>query len=137
MNKEKFVINGEIYSIQEIKGGKVEITLVTETDKLMRVTVPRKNCCPHKWEVSDFINVTGTIISMDSSESGTIDKIEFSNATLKKLFTIDTYNENIDYCSQFVLTGEIINVLPVEKDEYAVTLYDENGLKYQLENEAI
>ena len=128
MNREKFVINGEIYTIQEIKGGKVEIKLVTETDKLMNIILPRKNCCPHKWSTSDFISVTGTIISMDSSEIGSLDKIEFSNATLKKLFTIDTYNENIDYCSQFVLTGEIINVLPVNKDEYALTLYDENGL---------
>lgn len=128
MNKEKFVISGEIYSVAEVKGGKVEITLVTETDKLMHVTVPRKNCCPHKWNTSDFIIIAGTVICMDSSELGTLDKIEFSNATLKRLFSIDTYNENVDYCSTFVMNGEIINVLPVSKDEYALTLYTEEGL---------
>ena len=128
MNKEKFVVCGEIYSVKEIKGGKVEITLVTETDKLMHVTVPRKNCNPHKWNVSDFVRVEGNVASMDSTEAGSLDKIEFSSAILKRLFTIDTYNETIDHCSQFVLTGEIINVLPIDKDEYAVTLYDENGL---------
>ena len=128
MKKGKFIVNGEIVSVTEVKGGKVELKLFTETDKLIYVYLKRNNCNPYKWNVSDFISVEGSVVSMDSSELGTLNKIEFSSATMKKLFTVDTQNENIDYCSQFTMTGEIINVLPVDKDEYALTLYTDEGL---------
>lgn len=128
MKKDKFIVSGEIVSVTEVKGGKVELKLFTETGKLIYVYLKRNNCNPYKREDKDFVRVEGNVVSMDSTETGVLNKIEFSSAIIKKLFTIDTYNENVDYCSQFVLNGEIINVLPVDKDEYALTLYTDEGL---------
>ena len=127
MKKGNFEINGEIYRVTEVKGGKVEITLATETDSLIYVYLPRRCCNPHRWSTSDFIKVTGTIIKMEDSDEGVLNKIEFSQAIIKRLFTIETGNQEIDYCSVFTLNGRVENVFPVDKDNYELTLVTAEG----------
>lgn len=128
MKKAKFEISGEVYRITEIKGDKVEIALATETDNLIYVCVPRRCCNPHKWEVSDFIKINGTINNMEDSVDGTLNKVEFSQAILKRLFTLDTENREIDYSTSFVLNGDILDVVPEDSENYTIVLLTDDGL---------
>ena len=128
MKKAKFEVSGEILSVTEVMGGKVDILLATETDRLIHVYLKRKNCNPHRWNVSDYIKVVGDVVTIEDSSDGALSKIEFSNAVLKRLFSIGAQNKSIDYCSPISLCGEIVDVLPIDSENYELTLVSDDGI---------
>ena len=128
MKKAKFEVSGEILSVTEVMGGKVDILLATETDRLIHVYLKRKNCNPHRWNTSDFIRIVGDVAELEDTPDGALSRIEFSNAVLKRLFSIGAQNNIIDYCSPISLCGEIFDVLPIDSENYELTLVSDDGI---------
>ena len=129
MKKANFVITGEVFCIGETEDKKVRITLIVKKNKVVRVIVPRRCCNPKKWNVSDFIRVTGTIVEFEEgSESCEIYKAEFSSCVLKKLFTLNSVNDKTDFLGDFHLVGTLERITPIDEDNYVMLLSTDDGV---------
>lgn len=128
MKKTNYYVIGEIFCIGENENGKVDITLVSENDKILRICIPRKSCNVKNWNVSDYIKVSGKIFSLEDTDDGNLNKIEFSSAVLQKLFTVDSHNPKVDYCAPFTLCGDLLTVTPIDAENYILTLASDDGV---------
>lgn len=128
MKKAKLYIIGEIFCISE-KDGKVTITLIVKKDRIVRVTLPRRCCCPKNWNASDYVKITGSVTSIDDGEeSCEAYKIEFSNAVLQKIFTAKSQNDKPDFCGDFHLVGTIERITPIGEDNYILTFSADDAI---------
>lgn len=127
MKKEKFYVVGKIYCMNQEKK-KVKITLVDEGGEIFYAVVPRTACNPKHWSSSDFIKVEGEICGISDSKDDDRAVFEFSQAVLKRIFTEDSENKEIDYCGMFGFEGEILHVLPLDEDNYILTVNTENEI---------
>ena len=126
MKKEKFYVVGKIYCMKQ-ENKKVKITLIDEGGEIFYAIVPRAACNPKHWS-SDFIKIEGHVCSINDSKDDDRAVFEFSQAVLKRIFTKTSENKEIDYCETFAFECEILSLLPIEEDDYVLTVNTENGI---------
>lgn len=127
MKKEKLYAVGKIYFLEE-KKKKVKITLANDDGSVFYAVVPRSCCNPRKWNPSDFVKIIGDVCDIEDSADGKINKIEFAKATLQRLFDEKTENEKTDFCGTFAFVGELLHIIPIDEDNYVLTLCADDGI---------